>query len=500
MQNAIATITRKTVAALATSALVLGTFATAIIPVAQAAVAPNWDVTGSYVMDQEYLGSHTAHTVSLSQDNAGDVTGSGTAGAYTWVIDSGSVSGDTLTFTAHYTATADAVTPLTTLNVTTAIAPDGTMTGTWSDNYQGGERTGTWSSTSGAATPLPTSTVVMTDPATNITATDATFNGTDGNTAADNSSFWVSTSTYTPVGGASPTMPAGVYSTAALGPVAANTAFSALLSSVAQVLPVTASTTYYFNAWVNTNGVWTPGTVMNFTTSPAPAMPVISSISPNTGSTAGGTVVTITGSGFTGATAVDFGMTPATTMTVNNDTSITATSPATTTAGVTDVTVTTAEGTSTMGASDQFTYTAASGSIGGTVTGGPGVLTVTSITPVKTSAISDNTYADGWSYLFNVTVPTNEPNLSMSFDNWMSGANIIAAGGNMQISSAQAAASTTPVSITAANVYSTPPLVMTGDLSTSTPGLQVQILVQVKIPVNTVVGNYTTNYGVQTLP
>ena len=143
------------------------------------------------------------------------------------------------------------------------------------------------------------------------------------------------------------------------------------------------------------------------------------------------------------------------------------------------------------------------GGISGTVTGtSTGQLAVTSITPIQTSGTADNTYADGWSYIFNITVPTNEPNLSMKFADWISSttAATIAAGGNMQISSAQAVASTTPVQITAANVYSTPPLDMIGDMSTSTPGLQVQVLVQLKIPVNTENASYTTNYGVQTLP
>ena len=54
--------------------------------------------------------------------------------------------------------------------------------------------------------------------------------------------------------------------------------------------------------------------------------------------------MTITGTSFTGATAVKFGTTAATTFTVNSSTSITATSPAGT--GTVDVTVTTAGGTS----------------------------------------------------------------------------------------------------------------------------------------------------------
>ena len=69
----------------------------------------------------------------------------------------------------------------------------------------------------------------------------------------------------------------------------------------------------------------------------------------------GGTLVTITGTGFTGATAVDFGTTAATNLTVVNDTTITADSPAGT--GTVDVTVTTPAGTSATSPADQFTYT-----------------------------------------------------------------------------------------------------------------------------------------------
>src|SRR6516162_2503748 len=85
------------------------------------------------------------------------------------------------------------------------------------------------------------------------------------------------------------------------------------------------------------------------------AVPVVTSISPTSGSTVGGTVVTVTGTNFTGATAVKFGTLAATSFTVNSPTQITATSPA---AGssVVDVTVTTAGGTSATSGADQFSY------------------------------------------------------------------------------------------------------------------------------------------------
>jgi hypothetical protein len=67
--------------------------------------------------------------------------------------------------------------------------------------------------------------------------------------------------------------------------------------------------------------------------------------------------VTITGSGFTGATAVNFGSASASAATLNSDSSITATSPSGS-AGAVDVTVATPSGASATSPSDQFTYNA----------------------------------------------------------------------------------------------------------------------------------------------
>ncbi len=99
----------------------------------------------------------------------------------------------------------------------------------------------------------------------------------------------------------------------------------------------------------------------------AQALPTISNISPRSGPTSGGTSVTITGTGFSGTTAVRFGATNATNVTVYSATQITATSPAGAGAGTVDVTVTTPAGISATSAADQFTYA--------------GAPTVTSISP-----------------------------------------------------------------------------------------------------------------------
>src|SRR5664280_2962990 len=86
------------------------------------------------------------------------------------------------------------------------------------------------------------------------------------------------------------------------------------------------------------------------------AGPIVTGVKPNTSTPTGGISVTITGLQLTGATAVHFGSTAATNVTVNSATSITATAPAG--SGVVDVTVTNPSGTSITSSQDRFNYNA----------------------------------------------------------------------------------------------------------------------------------------------
>jgi hypothetical protein len=87
-----------------------------------------------------------------------------------------------------------------------------------------------------------------------------------------------------------------------------------------------------------------------------PSPPSVSSVSPSSGSSLGGTAVTLTGTGFSGGATVSFGSSPASSVTVDSSSSITATSPAG--SGTVNVTVTTSSGTSATTAADVFTYIA----------------------------------------------------------------------------------------------------------------------------------------------
>ncbi len=117
------------------------------------------------------------------------------------------------------------------------------------------------------------------------------------------------------------------------------------------------------------------------------ATPAVTGISPAAGPVGGGTVVTITGSGFTGVTAVRFGGNAATSYTYTNDTSITATAPAGS-VGTVDITVIINNIISATSSADIYTYTTpltAIGAISGTTTVGS-TLTAGALTPSGATA------------------------------------------------------------------------------------------------------------------
>ena len=85
--------------------------------------------------------------------------------------------------------------------------------------------------------------------------------------------------------------------------------------------------------------------------------PAVAALTPTQGPTAGGTAVTITGSGLAPATAVAFGTRPAASFTVVSDTEIDAVAPPAA-AGPVDVAVTTPWGTSSSGPGSRYLYVA----------------------------------------------------------------------------------------------------------------------------------------------
>jgi Ca2+-binding RTX toxin-like protein len=174
------TIGRLTAAALfAGAALIIGVSTAFAAP-------PNWNTTGTYEVAFTCAvgcsGTYN-HDLTLSQDGSGNLTGSGGnpvgAHVYNWVLTSGTVDANAIAFTANYTSTADAVTPQTTMVVNGTIA-SGSMSGTWTDNYQGGARSGTWSTVSGTATPANSAPACSADDTTFDTFALGSVNGQHG--------------------------------------------------------------------------------------------------------------------------------------------------------------------------------------------------------------------------------------------------------------------------------------------------------------------------------
>ncbi len=87
----------------------------------------------------------------------------------------------------------------------------------------------------------------------------------------------------------------------------------------------------------------------------APAVAAVTGVEPGRGPAAGGTSVTVTGTGFTEGAVVFFGPNPATAVTRDSETQLSITAPAGT-PGEVDVQVKTSAGTSATSAAAKYTY------------------------------------------------------------------------------------------------------------------------------------------------
>ncbi len=128
-------------------------------------------------------------------------------------------------------------------------------------------------------------------------------------------------------------------------------------------------------------------------------------------------------------------------------------------------------------------------------------LGVTQITAVKTFASADNTFENGWKWVFDVTVPTDEIVLQMKFADWTNSAGAILAGGNIRFYSAQfsnASDGERAITVGATNTYSdSASLIVGADLDVAKAGRQIQIAVETRVPVGSAGGSYGTSYGIK---
>ena len=121
-------------------------------------------------------------------------------------------------------------------------------------------------------------------------------------------------------------------------------------------VPVTGTSVGTLYGGIKSGWTSVPAGSTSYTTTAPSSAPTVSRVSPASGPTAGGSTVTITGSGFLSGSTVRFGTVMATSVTVSSTGTITAVSPAG--SGAVDVTVTNGNGTSATSTADRFTYVA----------------------------------------------------------------------------------------------------------------------------------------------
>jgi hypothetical protein len=260
------------------------------------------------------------------------------------------------TYTQSSAATVTGVSPAT---GSTAGGTAVTITGT---NFTGATAVTFGGSAATSVTVVNASTITATTPAHAAGAVDVVVTAPAGNgTGTAAFTYVLPAPTVTsisptsgPIAGGTPVTITGANFTGATAVTIGGLAATGI--TVVNATTITATTPAHAAGAVNVT-VTTPsgaGTGTGIFTYVAPG-PTVTSISPNSGPTTGGTSVTITGTNFSGATAVKFGSADAASFSVVNATQITATSPAGSLGSV-YVTVTTAGGTSPATAAAQFTY------------------------------------------------------------------------------------------------------------------------------------------------
>lgn len=131
-------------------------------------------------------------------------------------------------------------------------------------------------------------------------------------------------------------------------------------------------------------------------------------------------------------------------------------------------------------------------------------LAVTSVDTVNSVATADNMFASGWKWVMHLTVPDSENAFRMKFGDFMTSgsSSTIPVAANVRIFSPQSSnapdegsAMTAPSS----NVYGGW-MYLTGDTATSTVGRQIDVTIQMRIPMGTAAETYTTTFGAQSIP
>jgi hypothetical protein len=257
---------------------------------------------------------------------------------------------------------------------------------------------------------------------------------------------------------------------------------------------VTPNTTYHFVAWTSTDGgtTWTPGAELSFTTLAAtPTAPVISNIAVSNISTTSATVTWSTDINSNGSvnygTTIAYGASASDTATSTMSHSVTLNNLSQGTLYHFDV----MSGSATSSDQQFVTESTASST----------PLAIDSISTNQSSGVADNTYADGWSWTIHFTVPDNENAFRIRFSDWGNASSSFPTANDVEVYSPQSSnASTSASAITETGNGYSGWIYLTGDTAPLTPGRQIDLVVNVKIPFGTPAGSYSSNFTASTFP
>lgn len=133
-------------------------------------------------------------------------------------------------------------------------------------------------------------------------------------------------------------------------------------------------------------------------------------------------------------------------------------------------------------------------------------LAVTGVDVISSVATADNLFADGWKWVLHLTIPDTENAFRMKFSDFVNTVSTstatIPVATNIRIFSPQSSNAMdqgSAMAATASSVYGGW-MNLVGDTSTTTPGRQIDVTIEMRIPVGTAAGSYTTTFGAQSVP
>lgn len=116
---------------------------------------------------------------------------------------------------------------------------------------------------------------------------------------------------------------------------------------------------------------------------------------------------------------------------------------------------------------------------------------------VRPYAVADDSFEHGWKYVLHLSLPSNETLLKLKLTDFSDGIHTVGAD-HMRIYSAQSNMSdaANALVLTGPDTWSAP-LTLTSDLNESEAGRQVDVTVEVRVPVGTEGGSFGTTYAIQ---